>query len=201
MNAHINSEVRTFIASRKSSLQSSVKTVQPGLFSRNAWAAGSSFSIAQQDSATPDWWKPSDKPVYKWIVYSAIIELYGRQLFSSKIQFSTQQCIIKLTQKLNTQVNASIIIPAPRLRHSVTARLKDAECALISHTDQTAHSQLQNHTFLEWDEITHVLEHKVLRSIEVTVTQVTGNQGVLKKQVAAVWAVLDLKEGTQVDVI
>jgi len=55
-------EWRTFIASRRSSLQSSVKTVHPGLLRRKAWAAGSSFSIAHRDSAIPDWWKPSDRP-------------------------------------------------------------------------------------------------------------------------------------------
>lgn len=43
-------------------LQSSVKTVVLGLLRRNACAAGSSFSIAQTVSATPDWWNPSDSP-------------------------------------------------------------------------------------------------------------------------------------------
>ena len=52
----------TLIARRSSSLQSSVNTVHPGLLRRNAWAAGSSFSIAHRDSAIPDWWKPSDRP-------------------------------------------------------------------------------------------------------------------------------------------
>jgi hypothetical protein len=39
-----------------------VKTVQPGLLSLKAWAAGSSFSMAHRLSAIPAWWKPSDRP-------------------------------------------------------------------------------------------------------------------------------------------
>ena len=45
----------TSMALRSSRLQSSVKTVQPGLLSRKACAAGSSFSMAQRDSAMPAW--------------------------------------------------------------------------------------------------------------------------------------------------
>jgi len=54
--------IHTLMASRSRSLQSSVNTVHPGLLSRNACAAGSSFSTAHRDSAIPDWWKPSDRP-------------------------------------------------------------------------------------------------------------------------------------------
>ena len=50
------------MTSFKSRLQSSLNTVLPGLFNLKAWAAGSSFSMAQRDSAIPAWWNPSDKP-------------------------------------------------------------------------------------------------------------------------------------------
>lgn len=52
----------TSMTNRSKALQSSVKTVQFGLFNLKACAAGSSFSIAHQDSATPDWCRPSDNP-------------------------------------------------------------------------------------------------------------------------------------------
>lgn len=43
----------TFMTIRRSRLQSSVNTMHPGLFSRKACAAGSSFSMAQRASAIP----------------------------------------------------------------------------------------------------------------------------------------------------
>ena len=52
----------TSITSFNRELQSSVNTVHPGLFKLKALAAGSSFSMAQQDSATPASWRPSDRP-------------------------------------------------------------------------------------------------------------------------------------------
>ncbi len=45
------------ITSFNSTLQSSVKTVVPGLFNLNAWAAGSHISMAQCVSAIPGVWE------------------------------------------------------------------------------------------------------------------------------------------------
>lgn len=46
-------------------MQSSSKTEQLGKFSRKAWAADSSLSMAHNVSAMPAWWNPSERPENK----------------------------------------------------------------------------------------------------------------------------------------
>ena len=71
-------------------------------------------------------------------------------------------------------------LPPPRLSDSVTAGLQHAKRALVTHALQTAQRQLQHHWPLKRDKVTHVLQQEEARPVVVTVTQVTGDERILK---------------------
>ena len=58
--------------------------------------------------------------------------------------------------------------------------MQNSECALVAHAEETTEGELEYHAAFERHEVTHVLQQKELRPIEVTVTQVARDQRILK---------------------
>lgn len=72
--------------------------------------------------------------------------------------------------------------PPACLGDSIVASLQHPKSALVAHSDQRSHSQLENHATLERNEVTNILQDEEPWAIIITVRQVWDNQRVLHRQ-------------------
>merc|ERR1712155_218318 len=83
---------------------------------------------------------------------------------------------------------------APRLRHAELSRLQDGEGGLVAELDEGGQAQLQHQALLETGEVTDILQDEELRTVEITVAEVGGNQAVFELTVLSVRESVHLTE-------
>lgn len=71
--------------------------------------------------------------------------------------------------------------PPACLGDSIVASLQHPKGALVAHSDQRTHSQLENHAALKRNEVTNILQDEEPWTIIITVRQVWDNQWVLHR--------------------